>query len=300
MLVSSDAASGIPPAGDIVRNPYIQDALLKLGRQGYTVPMAGIGERMRGTSMWNMKSAVVPVSGAASGIGLAICKRLREEGATPLLLDVNAARLDAAAKEVYGLDKSSRYAYALDVRDSAAVDACFSEILTSHGRVTHAVAAAGVVGPGHILSVSDDQWHQVIDVNLHGTMYFCRAAARQLVEARRGSIVTVASIAGFQAKENRASYTASKAAVVNLTRALALDLGGFGIRVNGIAPGVIDTPIQDSNRATLEAVGQGIPLKRIGRADEIASGVLFLLSEFSSYVTGETLVMDGGMTAKYR
>jgi NAD(P)-dependent dehydrogenase (short-subunit alcohol dehydrogenase family) len=250
---------------------------------------------------WNMGSALVPVSGAASGIGLAICKRLRAEGAKPLMLDVNGARLEAAASEVFGnSEEALRCAYTVDVRDSGAIDACFAGILRTHGAVTHAVAGAGIVGPGHVLSITDEQWHQVVDVNLHGTMYFCRAAARQLAEAKRGSIVTIASIAGFQAKENRAAYTASKAAVVNLTRALALDLGGVGVRVNGIAPGVIDTPIQDNNRATLETVAQSIPLRRIGNADEIANGVLFLLSDLSSYVTGHTLVIDGGMTAKYR
>ncbi|MDR6858775.1 SDR family NAD(P)-dependent oxidoreductase [Variovorax guangxiensis] len=250
---------------------------------------------------WSMQSAVVPVTGAASGIGLAVCKRLRAEGATPLMLDVNAERLATAAGEVFGeACDSSRYTYAVDVRDSAAVDACFADILRAHGRATHAVAAAGIVDSSNVLTTTDEQWHRVIDVNLHGAMYFCRAAARQFAQAKRGSIVTVASIGGLKSKENRASYTASKAALINLTRSLAVDLGGLGIRANAVAPGVIDTPIQDGNRAGLDAVRQTIPLQRIGTADEIANGVLFLLSDLASYVTGETLVLDGGMTAKYR
>jgi 3-oxoacyl-[acyl-carrier protein] reductase len=250
---------------------------------------------------WNLQSAVVPVTGAASGIGLAVCKRLRAEGATPLLLDVNRARLTEAARDIYGASENCMmYAYELDVRDPKAVEACLTAIRRSHGPVTHAVAAAGIVGPGHILEITDEQWQQVIDINLTGLMYFCRAAARQLVEAKHGSIVTISSIAGFQSKENRASYTASKAGAVNLTRALALDLGAHGVRVNGVAPGVIDTPIQDNNRASLKDVGESIPIKRIGKADEVANCVLFLLSDFASYVTGETLVVDGGLTAKYR
>ncbi|WP_198084586.1 SDR family NAD(P)-dependent oxidoreductase [Variovorax sp. E3] len=253
-------------------------------------------------SNWKLKSAVVPVTGAASGIGLALCKLLRAEGATPAMIDVNRDRLLFAASEVYGsAEEAARHAYAVDVCNSHAIDACFEEILHTHGPTTHAVAGAGIVGPSNVLTDTDEQWHRVIDVNLNGAMYFCRAAARQMVAAKRGgAIVTIASIAGLKAKENRASYATSKAALINLTRALALDLGGFGIRVNALAPGVIDTPIQNSNRTTLDVVAETIPLKRIGVSDEIANGVLFLLSTYASYVTGETLVIDGGLTAKYR
>lgn len=248
-----------------------------------------------------MASAVVPVTGAASGIGLAICKRLRAEGATPLLLDFNEQRLDAAVREVYpDTDSASRYGYALDVRDSKAVDACFADIKRDHGLVTHAVANAGMASGAHILEITDEQWHQVMDVNLHGVMYFCRAAARHLAEAKRGSIVTMASIAGLMVKENRVAYTSSKAAVINMTRSMAVDLGAYGIRVNAVAPGVIDTPLQqDKPASVMQATRQKVPLERLGTADEIAKVVLFLLSDMASYITGETIVADGGLTIRY-
>lgn len=250
---------------------------------------------------WNLNSSVVPVTGAASGIGLAVCKLLRSDGATPLMLDFDAQRLEKAAIEVFGsAHDGSRYCYTVDVRNSQALDACFQEILASHGPATHAVAAAGIGGHANALTVTDEEWHRVIDVNLHGVMYFCRAAARQLIHSKRGSIVTIASIAGFSAKEDRASYASSKAAVVNFTRSLSVDLGRHGVRANGVAPGIIDTPMQDSNRATFDTARQGIPLRRIGTAEEVANTVLFLLSEFSSYISGETVVVDGGLTAKYR
>lgn len=248
-----------------------------------------------------MASAVVPVTGAASGIGLAICKRLRAEGATPLLLDFNEQRLDAAVREVYpDTDSASRHGYVLDVRDSKAVDICFADIKRDHGLVTHAVANAGMASGAHILEITDEQWHQVMDVNLHGVMYFCRAAARHLAEAKRGSIVTMASIAGLMVKENRIAYTSSKAAVINMTRSMAVDLGGYGIRVNAVAPGVIDTPLQqDKPASVMQATRQKVPLERLGTADEIAKVVLFLLSDMASYITGETIVADGGLTIKY-
>jgi NAD(P)-dependent dehydrogenase (short-subunit alcohol dehydrogenase family) len=248
---------------------------------------------------WKMESAIVPVTGAASGIGLAVCKKLRSVGATPLLLDINAQKLEAAVREVYpDAGNTSRYGYPVDVSKSDGVDACFADIRRDYGLVTHAVANAGTGLAAHVLEITDEQWHRVMDVNLHGVMYFCRAAARQLTEGKRGAIVNMASIAGLMAKENRIAYASSKAAIINLTRALAIDLGGFGVRVNAVAPGVIDTPFQFSPNFQ-QAVSERAPLKRAGTSDEIANVVLFLLSDMASYITGETVVVDGGLTTRY-
>ena len=122
----------------------------------------------------------------ASGIGLAICKRLRAEGAIPLLLDFNAQSLASAVREVYPeASADARYGYLLDVRDSKAVDACFADIRRDHGPVTHAVANAGIAQGASLLDITDEQWQQVMSVNLNGVMYFCRAAARQMSEGVR-------------------------------------------------------------------------------------------------------------------
>jgi len=249
----------------------------------------------------NMQSAVVPVTGAASGIGLAICKRLRVEGAIPLLLDFNEQRLEATVREVYPDDATApRYGYVVDVRDSKAMDACFVKIKRDHGAATHAVANAGILIGGHVLEITDEQWHQVMDVNLHGALYFCRAAARQMAEAKRGSIVAMGSLAGLRAKESRTSYASSKAAVINMTRAFALDLGKFGIRVNAVAPGLIETPMRKEKPASiLQAEIDKVPLGRLGTADDVAKVVLFLLSDMAGYITGETIVTDGGLMARY-
>jgi NAD(P)-dependent dehydrogenase (short-subunit alcohol dehydrogenase family) len=247
--------------------------------------------------------AVVPVSGSASGIGLAIAKRLRAAGALPLLLDIDESRLAAARREVFGPDAvdASPCTYLLDVRDAAAVQACFDAIRRDHGSITHAVANAGVGAATPLLDMTDAQWHAVMDVNLHGTMYFCRAAARQLAERRQGAIVTVGSIAGLLVKPDRVAYTTSKAAVIHMTRALAVDLGPLGVRVNGIAPGVIDTPLMQMNPSSYrQAMSDKAALRRLGTPDDIARVALFLLSDLAAFVTGHTIVADGGLSIRYQ
>jgi NAD(P)-dependent dehydrogenase (short-subunit alcohol dehydrogenase family) len=247
----------------------------------------------------DFNSAVVPVTGGASGIGLAICKRLRAFGATPLLLDVNTGQLEQALREVYGEGDPSRFGYVVDVSDSKAVDACFDAIRLDHGFVTHAVANAGIVNPQPVLEATDELWRSVIDINLNGVFYFCRAAARHMTENGRGAIVSTASIGGMYAREGRSAYGASKAGVIQLTRTMALEFGPNGIRVNGIAPGLVDTPIQKKNAATVNTTAQRSALKRMAAPEEIANVVLFLLSDMASFVTGHTVVVDGGLSIRY-
>jgi len=245
--------------------------------------------------------AVVPVSGAAAGIGLAICERLKSAGAVPILLDNNRDNLEKASRQIYPeLTDHTKHAHVIDVRDRVGIDACFDRIGHDHRRLDHAVANAGILLDAGVLEITDEQWHSVIDVNLTGTMYFCRAAARHLVEAGTGSIVTMASVAGFGSRERKLPYSSSKAAIINMTRALALDLGRLGVRVNGIAPGPIDTAMQAHKS---DAMRQGsierTALGRSGSPDEIAKVALFLMSDLASYVTGQTIVVDGGMTTRY-
>jgi NAD(P)-dependent dehydrogenase (short-subunit alcohol dehydrogenase family) len=219
-------------------------------------------------SGWNFDNAVVAVSGAASGIGFALCKRLRAEGATPLMLDRDEGKLRAAAAEIYAGDRNpSRFAYVVDVTDSAAVDRCFEAMEKDHGPITHAVANAAITMVTNILEVADEDWKRILDVNLHGVMYFCRATARSLVKSKRGSIVLLSSIAGMTAKESRIAYSSSKGAIISLTRALPADLGSYGIRVTSVAPGVIDTPQQLINPGTCrEAQAKRTMLGRTGPA----------------------------------
>jgi NAD(P)-dependent dehydrogenase (short-subunit alcohol dehydrogenase family) len=179
------------------------------------------------------------------------------------------------------------------------VDACFDAMEKDHGPLTHAVANAGITMPTNILTVSNEDWQRVLDVNLNGVMYFCRATARMMVKSKPWSLVLLSSIAGMTAKESRVAYSSSKGAIINLTRALSADLVPYGIRVNSVAPGVIETEQQARNPASYsEAQAKRTMMDRMGKPEEVANAIMFLLSDLSSYVAGTTLVVDGGLTAR--
>lgn len=149
----------------------------------------------------NLEGAIVPVTGAASGIGLAICRRLRELGAYPILLDLNAGLLEAAARDLYQDEDGSRFAYVVDVCDARAMEQTLRLAAREHGSITHAVASAGIVGREPVIEMSDETWRSVLDVNLNGVFYFCREVGRQRAKQQRGSIVTISSVAGMYVRE---------------------------------------------------------------------------------------------------
>ena len=248
---------------------------------------------------------VALVTGAGTGIGRAVSVRLAEEGAevvatsqTPEHVE-ETARLAAAAagREVLGLR--------LDVGDSSAVDHVVAQVVERFGRIDVLSNNAGIElvhGPS-VVETTDEEWERVFRVNSSGTFYACRAAAPHMPNG--ASIVNMASINSFVAWENDAPYTATKGAVLQFTRALALELAARQIRVNAVCPGVIDTPLTDAFveravdpealRAEYAAVS---PLNRMGTAREVANCVLFLASDEASFVTGSALVVDGATTAR--
>ncbi len=235
--------------------------------------------------MGQLQDQVAFITGGASGIGEATATRFRAEGAI------------VATADVAGVAD-----HMLDVRDEDAVAAAIASIVDAHGRLDVVVNAAGVAGGGPVHMVDSDEWDRVVDVNLKGTFNVCKHAVAQMIAQKSGSIVNIASIEGIEGTEGGSVYNASKGGVIMMTKSMAIDYGPSGIRVNAVCPGGIKTPLllglldqpglEDYRAKMLDAHKLG----RFGEPEEIANAVLFLGSSEASFVTGSTMVVDGGMT----
>jgi NAD(P)-dependent dehydrogenase (short-subunit alcohol dehydrogenase family) len=244
---------------------------------------------------------VAIVTGAARGLGLDIARRLLEDGMAVSMADIDEVVSDAASRL-----GSRAIATVCDVRDPGQVDALVQTTATRLGRLDLFVANAGVGGGGPIAEMSDDAYRRIVGVNLDGTFFSCRAAARAMIPAGAGSIVTVGSIFGRDTPARAGVYGATKAGVIALTHALARELGPYGIRVNCVSPGNMATEMHwTALRRRAAAAGlpfeqvvaevrAGIPLGRHGTGDDVAAVVSFLASDDAAYITGQTINVDGG------
>jgi meso-butanediol dehydrogenase / (S,S)-butanediol dehydrogenase / diacetyl reductase len=230
------------------------------------------------------------VTGAGSGIGEAVARGLHGEGADVVLADAAGERAEAVAAE---LGDRSR-ALTLDVRDEDAV-------APAMGELDVLVNVAGVGSTTNAPDTPLEVWENVFAVNARGTFLCCKHAIPGMVERGGGAIVNIASIAGMVGLPNRVAYCASKGAVIALTRALAIDHVGQGVRVNAVCPGTVDSPwvrrLVDEVGESLDALRARQPMGRLGSTEEIAKAVLYLASDDAAFITGSGLVIDGGLTA---
>jgi len=253
--------------------------------------------------MGRLEERVAFITGAASGIGAACAQRMAEEGASIAGFDL--AQPDPAVWKQIAADAPAANLQIGDVRDETAVADAVAEAIERFGRIDVLVNCAGTAGGGPVHMLDGDEWDRVIDINLKGTFLCSKHVIPQMLKQGSGNVINIASVEGIEGFEGGSAYNASKGGVVLLTRNQAIDYGRRGIRVNAVCPGFIQTPLLESTfveglKDILERVVEATQLGRLGQPEEIANAVLFLASDEASYVTGQTLVVDGGYTSGHR
>jgi NAD(P)-dependent dehydrogenase (short-subunit alcohol dehydrogenase family) len=238
------------------------------------------------------------VTGAANGIGEAVARRLAADGARVVVTDIELDRLTQVAQDISATGAEVMQ-FVLDVTKRDQIQAVFDEVITKWGTPQIVAHVAGAVALAHFLDHSDEDWNRIIDINLTGTFLVTQVAARAMVKAGiPGSIVMMASTNGLVGEEDLAAYNASKFGVVGLTKTMAIDLARHNIRVNSVNPGLIKTRLTrgvwENETAKKAYEDQRIPMRRLGTPDEVAACFSFLASDDAAYVTGHSLVVDGG------
>lgn len=242
-----------------------------------------------------MPPRVAIVTGGARGIGRAIAARMVASGWRVVVADIDG---DAATETAAALaGPVAARPFAVDVRDRARVEAMVENAAAAFGRLDVLVANAGTMERKPFLEIDDAYWHRVLDINLYGAFVCGQAAARRMVaDGTAGRIVNVTSNSGILGGRDRAAYGASKAGLINLTQSMAIELAEYGILVNAVAPGLVQTKPEQAGELPA-AIAARMPLGRWGQADEVAALAMFLASEDCSFTTGHVFAADGGFTA---
>lgn len=238
-----------------------------------------------------MPDRIAIITGAGKGIGKAIAERLSADGFYVALIDVDQAAVEETAATI-GADKA--VGYAVDITDENQVKTLFENIVKAKGKIDLLVNNAGIIRDNLIWNMSADDFDAVINVNLKGTWLMCREAAIRMKQQKYGCIVNIASRA-WLGNAGQTNYSASKAGIIGLTRSLALEMGRYNVSVNAIAPGLIDTALtQMLDKEVLDKLIQAQPSRSMGKPEDIANVVSFLASEKTSFMTGQTIYVDGG------
>ncbi len=253
--------------------------------------------------MVGLEGRIAVVTGAASGIGWATSLRLQQEGALVVMADI--VRPDLSNSEARAARLGDSAFVRTDVTSRTEVTSLIHRVIELHGRVDILVNNAGIALPRSIPDTTDEEWDRVMDVNLRSVFLCTQVAIAGMRQRRDGVIINVASELGLVGASDCAAYCASKAAVIQLTRAMAVDHAGEGIRINCVCPGAVDTPLLDifldatgNRKQASELTARATLMGRLGRPEEIAGVIAFLASSDASYMTGAVVLADGGTTAR--
>ncbi len=244
-----------------------------------------------------LKNQNVLVTGGTAGIGKAIAIHFAKNGAHVAIFGTNEERGQKVVQEIKEKTSSKVLFIAVDVSNTSKVKEAVDQVVEEFGSLDILINNAGITRDGLLLRMSEDDWDRVLEVNLKSVYNTCKAVIRPMMKAKKGKIINISSVIGLTGNAGQVNYAASKAGIIGVTKSLAKELASRNIFVNCIAPGFIETSMTSELNDTLkEEILRNIPLKRIGRPEEIANAALFLASEGSNYITGQVLPIDGGMT----
>ena len=247
------------------------------------------------TAVMPLTGQVAIITGGARGIGREIALALARAGADPVLFDVNPDQLSQTAAELSLLGRNAE-GLTVDVTDGKQVEDGVSKVLDKRGRIDILINNAGITKDGLLIRMDDAQWDRVLNINLKGTFLCTRAVAKHMLKQRRGRIVSIASIVGLIGNPGQANYAASKAGIIGFTKAVAKELASRGITCNAIAPGFIKTEMTEAMpEQAKQRLMEAIPMGTLGEPLDVANAALFLVSDAARYITGQVLVVDGGL-----
>ena len=242
-----------------------------------------------------LKNANALITGAAQGIGMAIAAGMASEGANVCIADVNIDKAEASAEEIRA-SGAKAIAIKLDVSNKDEVANAFGSFIKEFGTLDILVNNAGITRDTLLLRMKEEDWDSVININLKGTFLCCKEAVKIMSKQRSGKIISISSIVAFIGNPGQANYSSSKAAVIGLTKTIAREYAGRGIRANAVAPGFIQTPMTDKLPDKVkEEMKRSIPLASFGTTNDVTNAAIFLASKESDYITGQVLHVNGGM-----
>jgi len=239
---------------------------------------------------------IVVITGAARGIGFAIAEAFAVSKATVIIIDVVPDAVEKAVAKLQSVG-AKVFGYVGNVTDSAGIEALFAQIMAEHGGIHCLINNAGVTRDNLLIRMKEEEWQLVMDINLKGSFICTQKAFKHMMKARKGSIINIASVIGLMGNAGQANYAASKGGLIAFTKSCAKEFASRNVRVNAVAPGFIETEMTANLSAEIRAeYAKVIPLQKMGSPVDVANLCMFLASDASDYITGQTIAVDGGLT----